>query len=81
MRIRMNRRVVVATTLLLAAVAARTGGLPWAGEALAQAYPAKPIRLIAPYPPGGGVDTVEKRIPAEINKWASVIKGANLKLD
>ena len=60
MRIKMNRSVVVATTLLLAAVAARTGGLPWAGEALAQAYPAKPIKLIAPYPPGGGVDTVAR---------------------
>ena len=28
--------------------------------ALAQAWPAKPIRLIAPYPPGGGVDTVAR---------------------
>ena len=27
---------------------------------LAQAWPAKPIRLIAPYPPGGGVDTVAR---------------------
>ncbi len=26
------------------------------GHALAQSYPTKPIRLIAPYPPGGGVD-------------------------
>ena len=60
MRSKMNRRRVVATTLLLAAIAARTGGLPWAGEALAQAYPAKPIKLIAPYPPGGGVDTVAR---------------------
>src|SRR4051812_26417154 len=32
--------------------------------ACAQAYPAKPIRLIAPYPPGGGVDTVS-RVVAE----------------
>jgi tripartite-type tricarboxylate transporter receptor subunit TctC len=32
--------------------------------AFAQSYPAKPIRLIAPYPPGGGVDTVS-RIVAE----------------
>ncbi len=30
---------------------------------------------------GGAVDAVEKRIPAEISKWAGVIKGANLKLD
>jgi len=26
----------------------------------AQSYPSKPIRLIAPYPPGGGVDTVSR---------------------
>ena len=60
MRGKMKRRLVVATSLLFAAIAARTGGLPWAGEALAQAYPAKPIKLIAPYPPGGGVDTVTR---------------------
>jgi len=30
------------------------------GLAFAQPYPAKPIRLIAPYPPGGGVDTVSR---------------------
>jgi tripartite-type tricarboxylate transporter receptor subunit TctC len=36
--------------------------LLWAlcGFACAQPYPAKPIRLIAPYPPGGGVDTVSR---------------------
>src|ERR1051325_8308783 len=30
------------------------------GLAFAQPYPAKPIRLIAPYPPGGGVGTVSR---------------------
>jgi len=31
--------------------------LACAGPALSQAYPAKPIRMISPYPPGGPVDT------------------------
>jgi tripartite-type tricarboxylate transporter receptor subunit TctC len=35
-----------------------------AGPASAQPYPSRPIRLIAPYPPGGGVDTVS-RVVAE----------------
>ncbi len=30
------------------------------GMARAQAWPAKPIKMIAPYPPGGGVDTVAR---------------------
>ena len=30
---------------------------------------------------GGSVEAVEKRIAAEIDKWARVIKGANLKFD
>ena len=50
-----NRR----SLLLIGAAAA---GLLWRTQALAQAYPTKPLTLIAPYPPGGGVDTVSRLI-------------------
>ena len=32
-----------------------------------QTYPAKPIRLIAPYPPGGGVDTVSRIVSERLS--------------
>jgi tripartite-type tricarboxylate transporter receptor subunit TctC len=38
------------------------------GPALAQSYPAKPIRLIVPYAPGGGVDIVARTVGQELGK-------------
>ncbi len=46
------------TTLSLASL----GGLPVMSAAYAQSFPTKPIRLIAPYPAGGGIDTVSRII-------------------
>ena len=47
-----------------------------ATNALAQAWPAKPIKLIAPYPPGGGVDTVSRlvaeRLGARLSQTVTV---------
>ena len=45
-----RRRLLASTALVLAAPAI----------ARAQAWPTKQIRMIAPYPPGGGVDTVSR---------------------
>lgn len=38
----------------------------WAPSARAQAWPGKPITLIAPYPAGGGVDTVARLVAEKL---------------
>ena len=48
------------TLSILALGAAQSVGIDWLGSAHAQAFPSRPIKLIAPYPPGGGVDTVAR---------------------
>ena len=55
------RSETVRRTVFLAgaAVCALTAGLA-AGQAAAQPYPNKPIRLIAPYPPGGSSDILAR---------------------
>src|SRR5437879_11495588 len=47
---------------LLAALA-----LVVAGEASAQAYPARPLRFIVPFPPGGGVDMVARAVGEKLS--------------
>jgi tripartite-type tricarboxylate transporter receptor subunit TctC len=60
-----------------------------AGAAAAQTYPAKPIHLIVPFPPGGGTDLFSRTIAsglAETLKWTIVVDnkpgaGGNLGVD
>ena len=60
----MLRRTFAAACLALAATAA-----------IAQAFPSKPIRLIVPFPPGGGTDQLSRLIGAKLaesEKWTVV---------
>ncbi|MEI7682090.1 MAG: tripartite tricarboxylate transporter substrate binding protein, partial [Betaproteobacteria bacterium] len=41
---------------------------------VAQDYPNKPIRLIVPYPPGGGNDTISRLLAQKINEsWGQQV--------
>ena len=60
-----------------------------AAPAAAQNYPAKPIRLIVPFPPGGGTDLFSRAIAAKLTEtlhWTIVVDnkpgaGGNLGVD
>jgi tripartite-type tricarboxylate transporter receptor subunit TctC len=57
--------------------------------ALAQAWPARPIRLIVPFPPGGGTDVISRQLAERIGAntgWTVIIDnragaGGNIGLD
>lgn len=53
-----RRRLLQWTLGALAATAA--------AQALAQAYPAKPIKLVVPYPPGGAADVVARQVATRL---------------
>jgi tripartite-type tricarboxylate transporter receptor subunit TctC len=73
------------TRRLLLAIAAGT----IAGSAFAQAWPAKPIRIVVPFPPGGGTDTIARETSQKVaaaTGWTIVIDnkpgaGGNLGVD
>jgi tripartite-type tricarboxylate transporter receptor subunit TctC len=78
----LNRRDVLAALAGLSAA----GALP---HAWAQAWPTKPIRLVVPFPPGGGTDTVSRLMAERFTTqagWTMVVDnkpgaGGNIGLD
>ena len=74
----MNRRIAASLAFCLFATAAA-----------AQEYPAKPIKLIVPFPPAGGTDIMSRVVAqrlTEANKWTVVVDnrpgaGGNIGVD
>jgi tripartite-type tricarboxylate transporter receptor subunit TctC len=77
-----SRRCALAMTMALACAVA---GPSFAADA----YPAKPIRLIVPFPPGGGTDAIARDVANELTttlKWNFVVEnrpgsGGNIGVD
>jgi len=73
-----RRQALAAASLLLAT-----------GAAFAQAYPAKPIKVIVPFPAGGGTDLIAREVTSKVQAskgWSFVVEnrpgtGGNIGID
>lgn len=52
----------------LRAVAFMLGGAALCSPAAAQKYPSKPVRIVVPYPPGGGTDTLARAVAEKLTR-------------
>lgn len=64
----MKRGFVQLMVVGVMAAAALTGALNGVLPALAQSYPSKPIKLIVPFPPGGTLDQISRRVQPVLQK-------------
>jgi tripartite-type tricarboxylate transporter receptor subunit TctC len=62
------------TVLILAVLLALSGWVPASVSARAETYPAKPVRLFVPYPPGGAVDILGRLLGQQLAVyWGQVV--------
>ena len=67
-----------------AAAVSATMTLPWSAMAAADDWPAKKMRLLVPFPPGGGIDLVARTVAVELSKrlgetmWVDNRPGGNM---
>jgi tripartite-type tricarboxylate transporter receptor subunit TctC len=69
MAIRILQRVMSRRDSLLAALFLGLGGAPVAVSAQQGAYPAKPVKLVIPYPPGGGTDITGRAMAQRLSEF------------